>query len=772
MTVDPWVLTATDRGAVRALLEARHGDPFAVLGPHALLPGPADAQFEARAPAAPVHVVRCLVPDARTVEAVALDGTPLGALSMLEPGFFAGLVAAHAGSVPAYRLHVDGGPAAGGRALDDPYRFGFVLGELDLHLLAQGAHWRAWHVLGANARTVDGVAGTAFAVWAPNARRVSVVGTFDGWDGRVHPMRRRMEAGVWELFVPGVEDGALYKFEILGTDGRVRLKADPYARAAEAPPATASRVVHERSFDWGDADWMARRAARQSRGAPISIYEVHAGSWRRHADGRPYSWRELADSLVPYARDAGFTHLELMPVTEHPFGGSWGYQPTSMYAPSARWGSPDDFRAFVDRAHAEGLAVILDWVPAHFPSDAHGLAEFDGTALYEHADPRVGRHADWGTLVYDFGRREVANFLIANALYWLHEFHVDGLRVDAVASMLYLDYSRPAGTWRPNVHGGNENLEAIAFLKRLNEKVYEESPGCTTMAEESTAWPGVSRPVWLGGLGFGYKWNMGWMNDTLAYFREDPVHRPWHHHRLTFGLVYAFAENFVLPLSHDEVVHGKGSLIGKMPGDDWKRFANLRAYLSFMWTQPGKKLLFMGGEIAQWREWDHDRALDWGVLEDPVNGGLHRGMQALVRDLNRLYAGVSALHAHDCEPRGFEWIDCQDSAQSVVAWLRTGVRPDDRVLVACNLTPVPRTDYRLGVPEGGRWVEVLNTDAHEYGGSGIGNLGGVDAEPVACHGRAHSLRLALPPLATLVLRPARACDPTQARGAEPPVGPA
>jgi 1,4-alpha-glucan branching enzyme len=458
--------------------------------------------------------------------------------------------------------------------------------------------------------------------------------------------------------------------------------------------------------------------------------------------------------MLPYVAAHGFTHVELMPVSEHPFGGSWGYQPTAMYAPTARWGTPDDLRTFVDRAHALGLGVILDWVPAHFPDDEHGLVAFDGTPLYEHADPRVGRHADWGTLVYDFGRPEVANFLIANALYWLHAFHVDGLRVDAVASMLYLDYSRPPGAWRPNAHGGRENLEAIAFLRRLNEKVYEEVPGAITVAEESTAWPGVSRPTWLGGLGFGYKWNMGWMNDTLAYVAEDPVHRPWHHHRLTFGMLYAFAENFVLPLSHDEVVHGKRSLLEKMPGDDWRRFANLRVYLTFMWTQPGKKLLFMGGEFGQRREWDHDRALDWHLLDDPLHGERHRGLQALVGDLNRTYASLPALHAGDCDPAGFEWIDCQDATQSVVAWLRADPSGGDPVLVVCNFTPVVRHGYRVGVPRGGRWIERLNSDARPYGGGGVGNLGAVEADAGPWHGRPASVALTLPPLAALVLQPA------------------
>jgi 1,4-alpha-glucan branching enzyme len=732
--------TDTLQPALRALLRAENDDPFAVLGPHSAEDGG--------------WVVRCLQPAARSVEVIDAEGQRLAALEALAPGLFAGRIVAPS-QPSAYRLAIDGGPGLpGGCLIDDPYRFGPVLGALDRHLLAEGTHWQSWRVLGANPRRMDGIDGTAFAVWAPNARRVSVVGPFNGWDGRVHPMRRHPGTGLWDLFLPGLGDGALYKYEILDAHGSLRLKADPYARAAEAPPATASRVLHERPFAWTDGTWMAQRGARQAREAPMAIYEVHLGSWRRRDDGGPLGYRDLAQTLVPYAAAMGFTHLELLPISEHPFGGSWGYQPTALYAPSARWGTPDDLRAFIDQAHAAGLGVLLDWVPAHFPDDAHGLARFDGTALYEHDDPRVGRHADWGTLVYDFGRTEVANFLIANALYWLQAFHLDGLRVDAVASMLYLDYSRPAGAWRPNVHGGNENLEAVAFLKRLNERVYAQAPGAITLAEESTAWPGVSRPTWLGGLGFGYKWNMGWMNDTLAYMREAPIHRRWHHHRLTFGPMYAFAENFVLPLSHDEVVHGKGSLLSKMPGDEGQRFANLRAYLGFMWAQPGKKLLFMGGEFGQWREWNHDAPLDWALLDDPVRGSLHRGVQSLVRDLNRLHRTLPALHAADCDARGFEWIDCQDALHSVIAWLRRASdRIDDCVLAVCNFTPVPRHGYRIGVPYHGRWTEVLNSDATCYGGSGMGNLGGVNAEPIPWHARPHSVSLTLPPLSLLLLRP-------------------
>ena len=732
----------TDPGTLDALAAGAHADPFSVLGLHETTPG--------------AFQLACLVPDARGVEVIDFNGQSRGRLARVHHDIFAGPVAAPEGAF-AYRLAIDRGAADSGQIdlIDDPYRFGLLLGELDLHLLAQGNHWRAWEVLGAHLRLIDGVSGTAFAVWAPNAQCVSLIGDFNHWDRRVHPMRRRAEAGIFELFVPAVSHGAHYKFDILTGSGGHQFKSDPYARWTEAPPATASRVRHDASFAWTDADWLAQRPQRQSRDAPMSIYEVHLGSWRHHADGSPLSYRELADTLLPYARSMGFTHLELLPVSEHPFGGSWGYQPTALYAPSSRWGDPDDFRAFIDRAHAEGLGVILDWVPAHFPDDDHGLANFDGTPLYEYADARIGRHAGWGTLVYDFGRREVTNFLIANALFWLHEFHIDGLRVDAVASMLYLDYDREPGQWRPNIHGGNQNLEAVAFLRRLNEKVYEESTGAITIAEESTSWPGVSQPTWVGGLGFGYKWNMGWMNDTLAYMAQDPIHRPWHHQRLTFGLLYAFTENFVMPLSHDEVVHGKRSLLDKMPGDDWQRFANLRLYLACMWLQPGKKLLFMGGEFGQWREWNHDRELDWFVLGDAVNGARHHGLQSVLRDLNRLYTTLPGLHRFDCEARGFEWIDCDDAPHSILAWVRRGDTEDEDVVVICNFTPVVREGYRIGLPQAGRWAEILNSDALEHGGSGSGNFGAVDADDIAWRHWPASVSLRLPPLAALVLKAAR-----------------
>ncbi|HEU4664471.1 MAG TPA: 1,4-alpha-glucan branching protein GlgB [Dokdonella sp.] len=624
-----------------------------------------------------------------------------------------------------------------------------LLGELDCHLLAEGTHARAYEALGANARVHDGVSGVVFAVWAPNARRVSVVGSFNDWNADAHPLRRRSQCGVWETFVAGVPHGALYKFSIVTSDGGLALKADPYARWTETPPASASRVWSRAAYAWGDQAWMARRAVDARARAPLAIYEVHLGSWRRRADGQPHGYAELADLLVDYVLDAGFTHIEILPLAEHPFAGSWGYQPVSLYAPSSRWGTPDELRTLVDRCHRAGIGVLLDWVPAHFPDDAHGLARFDGTCLYEHEDPRIGRHREWRTLVYNYDRREVANFLIANALYWLREFHVDGLRVDAVAAMLYLDYDREAGEWLPNPFGGRENLAAVEFLRRLNASVHAQVEGALMIAEESTAWPAVSRPAHLGGLGFDYKWNMGWMNDTLRYMRRDPVHRRHHHDELTFGLLYAHSEHFVLPVSHDEVVYGKGSLLGKMPGDRWQRFANLRLYLALLYTQPGKKHVFMGCEFGQASEWCHDGALDWSLLADPA----HAGVLALVRDLNRLYASIAALHAGDGGADGFRWIDCHDSSQSVLAYIR--VQPDDGafVVVVCNFTPVPRFDYRIGVPLAGTYREVLNSDACEYGGSGIGNLGSSASEPVPSHGYAHSLALALPPLAALVLLP-------------------
>lgn len=622
-----------------------------------------------------------------------------------------------------------------------------LLGELDMHLIAQGRHWHLADCLGAHVATVDGKAGVRFAVWAPNAKRVAVVGDFNTWDGRRDPMRLRAECGVWEVFVPEAAPGHRYKFELHGRDGcLLPLKADPVARQTEMPPATASVVAPPDAFDWNDDAWMAARGAAQQPDAPISIYEVHFGSWRT-GPGRVASWSETGPQLIEYATAMGFTHVELLPITEHPFGGSWGYQPLGMYAPSARYGTPAEFATFVDLCHQAGLGVILDWVPAHFPSDLHGLADFDGTALYEHADPRQGLHPDWDTLIYNMGRNEVKNFLLCSALEWLQRYHVDGLRVDAVASMLYLDYSREPGQWTPNQYGGRENLEAVDFLQQLNEVVQERSAGAIVIAEESTAWPGVTAPQASGGLGFQYKWNMGWMHDTLRYVQHDSVHRRYHHDDMTFSMVYAYSERFVLPLSHDEVVHGKGSLLGKMPGDRWQRFANLRAYYGFMWGHPGKKLLFMGAELAQAHEWNHDAQLDWAVLEDPE----HAGMQTLVRDLNTLYRTTPALHGGDVDPAGFSWIIGDDQANSVFAFLRW--HQGQCVLVVSNMTPVPRTDYRIGVPIGGRWSELLNTDAQVYGGANMGNGGHVMSTDMPSHGYEQSLDLLLPPLATVMLAP-------------------
>ncbi|MGH6735033.1 MAG: 1,4-alpha-glucan branching protein GlgB [Methyloceanibacter sp.] len=721
---------APSRGGLEAIVRGEHRDPFSILGLHR-------GRYGAS--------VRVFLPGAKAVSVVDPQSGDAFALDKLHrAGFFGGKVPKN---FPRdYRLRVTHDAATA--EVDDPYRFGPILGELDLHLLAEGNHLRLYEKMGAHAITHEDVAGISFAVWAPNAWRVGVVGPFNQWDGRRHVMRKRTETGVWEIFIPGLGVGELYKYELLGPNKELLpLKADPFAFQQEHPPATAS-VVHglpRRPTPIGS--WRSQREKLHAIDAPISIYEVHLGSWMRGEDGRFLSYMEIADRLIPYVRDLGFTHIELMPVSEFPFDGSWGYQPIGLYAPTSRFGTPEDLATFVSRCHEAGIGVFVDWVSAHFPADAHGLGRFDGTALYEHEDPRLGFHRDWNTLIYNYGRREVLNFLLANALFWLERYGIDGLRVDAVASMLYLDYSREDGDWIPNRYGGNENLEAIAFLKRLNELVFAERPGTTTIAEESTAWPGVSRPTYLDGLGFGFKWNMGWMHDTLSYMQKEPIHRRHHHDQLTFGLLYAFSENFVLPLSHDEVVHGKGSLIGKMPGDLWQRFANLRAYFGFMWGHPGKKLLFMGGEFAQEAEWSHERSLDWHLLGDDM----HRGVQSLVRDLNRLYQTTPALHVYDAESRGFEWVEAGDRDASVVSFLRWGREGDVPVLVVCNFTPVPRQNYRVGVPRPRRWIERINTDSKDYGGSGMGNGGEVAASATACHGRSHSLTLTLPPLATLIL---------------------
>lgn len=722
-----------DAATIRAVVQGRHGDPFSVLGMHGGGERPVS--------------VRVVWPGADTIVVEDCRSGESTALTKLHPdGFFAAPMPGADAPFP-YRLKLTAGATAW--ETEDAYRFPPVLGELDLHLMAEGSHRRIYDKLGAHPAIVDGVTGFAFTVWAPNAQRVSVIGDFNQWDGRRHPMRKRIEAGIWEIFIPGLASGGLYKFELLASDKTLLpLKTDPVGFAQEPPPATASRMTGLTQHDWADGAWMASRHERQALGAPISIYEVHLGSWRRGDGDRMLSYDELADQLIAYATDMGFTHIECLPISEHPFSGSWGYQPIGLFAPTSRFGPPEGFARFVDRCHQAGIGVIIDWVPAHFPSDAHGLVRFDGTALYEHDDPRLGFHRDWNTLIYNFGRTEVRNFLVANALYWLERFHIDALRVDAVASMLYLDYSREPGEWIPNAYGGRENLEAIAFLRELNTRIFADHPGATTFAEESTAWPQVSRPVDGGGLGFGYKWNMGWMHDTLEYMGHEPIHRRYHHHQMTFGIHYAFSENFVLPLSHDEVVHGKGSLLGKMPGDTWQKFANLRAYLAFMWMHPGKKLLFMGGEFAQEREWRHDHSLDWHLLDEAP----HRAMQDLVRDLNRLYRELPALHVHDADPAGFAWVDGGDADNSAYSFLRYG-RPDDApVLVLCNFTPVVRHDYRVGLPRAGRWVERLNTDAAHYGGTNVGNAGAIHAEPTPWHGQPASVALTLPPLATIVFQ--------------------
>jgi 1,4-alpha-glucan branching enzyme len=720
-----------EQAEIDAIAAARHGDPFSVLGPHACGDGVS---------------IRVMAPAAERVDVLDESGRTLAALEKLhDDGFFAGRVEGASVDTP-YRLRFTNGEAQWEE--EDAYRFPLFLGELDVHLLAEGTHRRLYEKLGAHPVTLAGAEGVVFAVWAPNARRVSVVGDFNGWDGRRHPMRKRHEAGVWELFIPGVQRGACYKYEIIGVDGtKLPLKADPLAFAAEVPPSTASRVHGLVSHDWGDDEWVSNRGGLQDRSAPISIYEVHLGSWRRGEGNSFLDYDRLADELIPYVRDLGFTHIELLPISEHPFSGSWGYQPVGLFAPTSRFGDPNGFARFVDRCHGNGIGVLVDWVPAHFPSDPHGLARFDGTALYEHEDPRLGFHKDWNTLIYNFGRQEVANFLESNALFWLDRYHVDGLRVDAVASMLYRDYSRDPGEWVPNVHGGRENLEAVSFLRDMNTHAYGDFPSTITVAEESTAWPGVSRPVDVGGLGFGYKWNMGWMHDTLSYMERDPMYRSYHHNEMTFGLVYAYSENFILPLSHDEVVHGKGSLLTKMPGDRWQQFANLRAYLTFMWTHPGKKLLFMGGEFGQEREWNHDQSLNWHLLADPS----HRGIQALVRDLNALYRSMPALHELDCEPSGFEWVDGGNTQQSLLSYIRKGKAGTRTALVICNFTPQVHHGCRFGVPEAGRWVERLNSDSKTYGGSNVGNLGGVEAEKQSAHGRPYSVEITVPPLATIVL---------------------
>jgi 1,4-alpha-glucan branching enzyme len=739
-TKGPAVILTSDE--IEQISTGRHSDPHRVLGRHGGL-------------------VRTFRPGASQLTILTGSGrTPM--VRVHPSGLWEGPID---DASDGYRLEADYDGTL--FAFDDPYRSWPTLGDLDLHLFGEGRHRRLWEVLGAHPRVHDGLEGVSFAVWAPNARAVRVVGEWNAWDGRVHPMRLLGASGVWELFIPGVAAGARYKYELVSAENRLILKADPMAFATEVPPETASVVAAPAGHEWTDAAWMAARAQTDLLKAPMSTYEVHLASWRHTDDGaggtRSLSYLELAETLPAYIESLGFTHVELMPIAEHPFAGSWGYQVSAYYAPTSRFGSPDDFRALVDAFHQRGIGVIVDWVPAHFPRDEFALARFDGTALYEHEDPRRGTQPDWGTLVFNYARNEVRNFLVANALYWIEVFHIDGLRVDAVASMLYLDYSRKAGEWVPNVFGGRENLDAVAMLREVNETVYGTYPGATVIAEESTAWPGVSRPIYLGGLGFGFKWNMGWMHDTLTYFSTDPVYRSYHQGELTFGLIYAWSENFVLPLSHDEVVHGKGSLLMKMPGDRWQQLANLRALYAWMWAHPGKQMLFMGAELAPELEWDHDRSLPWWILDEQDS---HRRLSDLLGDLNRVYRAQPALWEDDFTQDGFQWIDASDTRQSVLSFLRLRATTQPEVAtwpsggddpsagaVACiaNLTPVVRHAYRLGLPAAGRWVELLNTDAKEWGGSGVGNAGQVYAHHRPHHGLPYSAELILPPLSVLYL---------------------
>ncbi|MFD2238395.1 1,4-alpha-glucan branching protein GlgB [Aureimonas populi] len=715
---------------VREIESGAHGDPFSLLGPHHLGGGMA---------------LRVFRPGAQSAAAIDAAGTVIAKLEPLgDQGFFSGALPQ---GTSEYRLRYTHDSVTWEE--EDPYRFGWILSDLDAYLLAEGKHYKLYEKLGAHPRTMEGVEGVAFAVWAPNARRVSVVGNFNAWDGRRHVMRKRHETGMFELFVPGIGRGEVYKFEVVGPHGDVQpLKQDPVGLRQELAPSTASVVDGLVSHEWGDEAFRAKGQGWQDTSSPVTIYEVHLGSWRRGQDNAFLTYDEIAAELVPYVKEMGFTHVELLPVSEHPFYGSWGYQPIGLFAPTARHGDPAGFARLVDALHQADIGVILDWVPGHFPTDVHGLGRFDGTALYEHPDPRRGFHKDWNTLIYDYGRTEVRNFLVANGLYWLDRFHVDALRVDAVASMLYLDYSRNHGEWEPNIHGGRENLEAIAFLKETNERAGEYYPAASTHAEESTSFPNVSRPTYAGGLGFHFKWNMGWMHDTLHFMQEDPINRKYHLHHMTFGMVYAYSENFILPLSHDEVVYGKGSILGKMPGDWWQKFANLRAYYGFMWTHPGKKLLFMGGEFGQSAEWNHDQSLDWHLLDHAE----HKGAQRLVRDLNTLYRGTPALHQLDCDPNGFEWVDTSDADQSILSFLRKDA-DGNPVLVVSNFTPNVHHGYRVGVPRGGFWREAMNTDADIYGGSNVGNMGGREAEETHANGRPYSLPLTIPPLATMVFVP-------------------
>ena len=723
------------------LVEGTHENPFELLGPHDVIDGNRHAM-----------AVRAYLPT--TDRAWVVDSSHGNAQRPMRRIHPAGVFEAicpkeEFNDASSYMLRLDQGEGKK-TTMHDPYAFPQQLTDYDLHLFGEGKHWQLYDKLGAQITTIDGVEGVNFSVWAPNATSVSLVGDFNGWDGRRHPMRKHIPAGVWELFVPGLCEGTLYKFR-MRQGNHVFDKTDPMGFAAEVPPRTASYVVDLKRYNWHDENWVARRKKTDWLSRPLSFYEVHLGSWRRPGDdpSKWLSYRELAHQLVEYCQEMGYTHLELLPVAEHPFSGSWGYQPVGYYAATSRYGTPQDFMYFVDLCHQNDIGVVLDWVPAHFPRDGHGLGRFDGTPLYEHADPREGEHRDWGTLIFNYGRHEVRNYLVSNALFWMDKYHIDGLRVDAVASMLYRDYSREDGDWLPNCFGGRENLEAIAFLKEFNEQVHLQFPGSLTIAEESTAWPGVSRPTYLGGLGFSLKWNMGWMNDTRSYMHHEPIHRKYHHDQLTFSLIYAFHENFVLPFSHDEVVHGKGSMLDQMPGDIWQKFANLRTLYGYMWTHPGKKLNFMGGEFGQWNEWNYDESLQWHLLEYET----HQGLQKCVADLNHLYCNEKSLYELDFDGSGFEWIDCNNGDESVLSYMRKAKDSNDFVIVVCNFTPVPRTDHRLGVPHVGTYQEIFNSDAEIYGGSNVGNGGFVEADDTPWHGRPASIKVVLPPLATVVFKP-------------------
>ncbi|MCY2992463.1 MAG: 1,4-alpha-glucan branching protein GlgB [Planctomycetota bacterium] len=732
--------TSLSLASVGAIVSGTHADPSEVLGPHEVVH---DGQR--------VTAVRAFLPGSQQVWLFDPAHQLARPMRRLHPaGFYEAVFPASEGTPqPRYQLRVADKSGAM-QTLHDPYAYPSLLSSFDLYLIGEGTHYRIYDKLGAHLRTVDGVAGVNFAVWAPTAQRVSVVGDFNKWDDRCHVLRRHWANGIWELFVPGLATGTLYKYRLRTADGQSVDKADPYGFAAEVPPQTASVVTDLERYRWQDRHWLERRRETDFQTQPLSIYEVHLGSWQRQ-DGAWLGYRELAHRLVAYCRDRGFTHVELLPVSEHPFYGSWGYQPIGHYAVTGRYGTPQDFMYFVDYCHQQGLGVIIDWVPAHFPRDEHGLRRFDGTACYEHEDPRQGEHPDWGTMVFNYGRNEVRNYLVANALFWLDKYHVDGLRVDAVASMLYLDYSRKAGEWVPNEYGGRENLKAVRLLQEFNRVAHAQFPGIVTIAEESTAWPCVSRPTDTGGLGFSMKWNMGWMNDTLRYLRQDPIHRQFQHNTLTFSIMYSFSENFLLPLSHDEVVHMKGSLIGQMSGDLWQKFANLRLLYSYMWTHPGKKLLFMGGELAQWNEWNHDAQLQWDLLEWQN----HQGLQKLITDLNHLYRREPALYEVEFESEGFEWVDVDNRQESVICYLRKAKRPDDFVVVCCNFTPLPRHGYAVGVPATGWYQEIFNSDSAYYAGSNVGNYPGQLAQAPGHKGQPYTLKITLPPLAAVVFKPQR-----------------